>query len=61
MVKVEGRGKYKGKIFYLNATKSPKTGVMLYYFATHKKHAVDKIPKGRKVEYNSRGFPYLGS
>jgi hypothetical protein len=65
MVKAEGRGKFAGRTFYLNAKKSKKTGAMLYYFAESKSNAVDRLPKGRKIAYHTKGglkgMPYLGS
>ncbi|MEM4382004.1 MAG: hypothetical protein QXX19_07230 [Candidatus Caldarchaeum sp.] len=64
MVKVEGRGKFAGRTFYLHGKKSKRTGIMLYYFSGSKDGALDKIPKGRKIQYHTKGglkgMPYLG-
>jgi hypothetical protein len=65
MVKAEGRGKFAGRTFYLNAKKSKKTGAMLYYFSESRANAVARLPKGRKIKYHTsgglKGMPYLGS
>jgi hypothetical protein len=63
MVKVEGKGKFAGRTFYLNAKKSKKTGATLYYFSESKDNVIDKIPKGRQIKYHThgglKGMPYL--
>lgn len=56
-VVVEGKGKFAGKKLYLNKRNN------LYYFSPRKGHGVDKIPRGYKVAYQTKGrlkgYPYL--
>lgn len=64
MVKAEGKGKFKGRTFYLHGKKSKRTGITLYYFSSSKTGALDKLPPGRKIKYHTKGglkgMPYLG-
>lgn len=63
MVKVEGKGKLAGRIFYLHGTKAKGSGTMFYYFSPKRAGALNAIPKGRKICYqtsgNLKGMPYL--